>query len=181
MLSLKFKDMDCTSLIKMVSAQFIMYAMLTFPGLGQSDFDKMLDGLYRKTVPAIESKTLKQLIATHRDLIILDTRSEKEFVVSHLDGAKLIDYESFGEDKVNQIPKDAKVVVYCSVGYRSERIGEKLLALGYRDVSNLYGGIFMWKNESNKVVDPKGIQTDYVHTFNRSWSKWLKNGIKVYE
>jgi hypothetical protein len=70
--------------------------------------------------------------------------------------------------------------VYCSVGYRSERIGEKLLKLGYTDVVNLYGGIFEWKNQGLDVYNSSNYPTDSVHTYNKSWGKWLVKGIKVY-
>ncbi len=151
------------------------------PGFAQTDFDKMLDSMYKKSVPLIAPEALQELLAGQEKMVVLDIRSEKEFVVSHIKGAELIDYDSFSKKKVKHLDKNTKVIVYCSVGYRSERIGEKLQAMGFSDVNNLYGGIFQWKNEDFEVVDPKGINTDYVHTYNEKWSKWLKNGIKVYE
>ena len=39
------------------------------------------------------------------------------------------------------------IIVYCSIGVRSEDIGEKLKELGYTKILNLYGGIFDWKNK----------------------------------
>ena len=73
------------------------------------------------------------------------------------------------------------MVVYCSVGYRSERIGEKMQKMGFENVSNLYGGIFDWKNQGNTVINLNQEPTDSVHTYNRNWSQWLYNGIKVYD
>ncbi len=169
------------SIIDKITVQFILFLTLLMPGFAQSDFDKMLDTMYKKTVPLISPAELQQLLSNDQKIVVLDIRSEKEFVVSHIEGAELIDYDTFNKKKVKDFDKNAKVIVYCSVGYRSERIGEKLQKMGFSDVQNLYGGIFMWKNEDHKVVDPKGINTDYVHTFNKAWSKWLKNGIKVYE
>jgi predicted sulfurtransferase len=74
----------------------------------------------------------------------------------------------------------ASVVVYCSVGYRSERVGEHLLAMGFKDVKNLYGGIFEWVNNGQAIVDRNGKFTNQVHTYNKSWSKWLEKGIKIF-
>ena len=51
---------------------------------------------------------------------------------------------------------------------------------GYTNVYNLYGGIFEWKNANFKVVDTLGNNTEKVHTFNKTWSKWLQKGKKVY-
>ena len=77
--------------------------------------------------------------------------------------------------------KNATIIVYCSVGIRSEDIAEKLQKAGYKNVFNLFGGIFEWKNKQNVVVDTNNNPTEKVHTFSKEWSKWLKKGIKVYE
>lgn len=71
------------------------------------------------------------------------------------------------------IPKDAKIVLYCSVGYRSEKIGEKLQKMGYTDVNNLFGSLFEWVNRGYKVVDKDGNETQKVHTYNKDWSQWV--------
>jgi len=67
------------------------------------------------------------------------------------------------------------MVVYCSIGYRSEKIGEKLLRLGYKNVYNLYGSIFEWANEKYQLVGSNGKTTNRVHSYNKSWSKWVTN------
>jgi rhodanese-related sulfurtransferase len=100
--------------------------------------------------------------------------------VSHLPNALFLDYGKFKADEVEGINRKTKIIVYCSVGYRSERIGEKLLKMGFVDVHNLYGGIFDWVNNDHTVVNPAGIRTDSVHTYNKDWSRWLTRGVKVY-
>jgi len=146
---------------------------------GQSDFDKKLRSLYKNTVPLISDEVL--ITTIHKEkIILLDTRSSEEFNVSHLPNALFLDYDSFRPEHVKTLDKNSKIVVYCSVGYRSERIGEQLLKLGFKDVTNLYGGIFDWVNGGNKVINRSGITTDTVHTYNKEWSKWLQKGVKVY-
>jgi predicted sulfurtransferase len=66
------------------------------------------------------------------------------------------------------------------VGYRSEKVGEKLQELGFQNVKNLYGGIFQWKNEGFEVENSLSMPTDSVHTYNKRWSKWLLKGVRVY-
>jgi predicted sulfurtransferase len=80
----------------------------------------------------------------------------------------------------HKIDKNTPIVVYCSIGYRSEKVGEKLLNEGFT-VYNLYGGIFNWKNSNNPVVDNNEIATQKVHCFNQEWSKWLLKGEKIYD
>ena len=83
-------------------------------------------------------------------------------------------------DSLKNIQKNSRIIVYCSVGYRSERIGEQLLANGYSNVTNLYGGIFEWVNSDYPVVDTNNVKTNKVHAYSKLWGKWLKNGEKVY-
>lgn len=137
----------------------------------------MLDALYRKTVPLMSVATLKK----QPDAILLDTRTKEEYNVSHLPGAKWVGYEDFELNRVADVPKNGNIVVYCSVGYRSEKVGEKLMAAGYQQVHNLYGSLFEWVNEGNSVVDGQGKPTQRVHTYSRLWGVWLKRGEKVYD
>ncbi len=147
----------------------------------QTDFEKKVNSLVKGTIPQIKSNELAGKLNESKDLVILDTRTPEEFEVSKINGADFIDYDRFHKKMVKHIPKDQEIIVYCSVGYRSEKIGEKLRELGYTNVLNLYGGIFDWKNTDHGVVNPQGAETDSVHTYNKSWSKWLYKGVKVYE
>ena len=117
------------------------------------------------------------------DIVILDSREKKEFETSHIKDALFIGYDFFNLDSiVKELPdKNAEIVVYCSLGIRSEDIGEKLNKAVYQNVKNLYGGIFEWKNNNLPVYNAKEKETDSIHTFSKAWSKWLKTGVKVYE
>lgn len=147
----------------------------------QQSLDEKLKTLYEYSVPLVQPEQLATWQTEPSEVVLLDIRSAPEYAVSHIAGAQLVDYDSFKNQDVTHIKKNAKVVVYCSVGYRSERIGEKLQDLGYTEVYNLYGGIFQWKNVGYQVVDPEGRTTERVHTYNKSWSQWLDKGVKVYE
>ncbi len=136
----------------------------------------MLDALYKKTVPLVTVAALKKTPG----VVLLDTRSREEYDVSHLPDARWVGYDDFDLKRVGDIPKGANVVTYCSVGVRSERVGEKLLAAGYQHVHNLYGSLFEWVNEGNPVVDKQGKPTERVHGYSRLWGIWLKKGDVVY-
>jgi rhodanese-related sulfurtransferase len=149
-----------------------MYAQKT-----EAEFHEMLDGMYKQTVPLLKETELQKNTDNY---VILDTREPEEFVVSHIPGAQLAGYDEFDPALVQDWPKDQKILVYCSVGYRSERIGEQLQEMGFTEVYNLYGGIFEWKNHGHEVQDEQGKATEKVHTYNRKWSQWLRVGEKVY-
>lgn len=132
-------------------------------------------------MPYISVEELKML-QQDTNLVLLDAREPEEFEVSHIKGAVFSGYSNFSAEMISKSIKDksAPIVVYCSLGIRSEKISEKLKAEGYSNIRNLYGGIFEWKNKGFEVFDSEGQETDKVHAYSKSWSKWLTNGEKIY-
>lgn len=114
-------------------------------------------------------------------VLYLDARELPEYQVSHLAGARWVGYDSFDLKSVADLPRDTALVIYCSVGYRSEKVTEKLLQAGFTQVSNLYGGIFEWVNERRPIVDMQGAPTEKLHAYSPSWGVWVAHGEKVYE
>ena len=169
----------CINIFKMKYLFALLSLVATQFCLGQKTIPKVLEKLNNKTVPYITVQELQ----TKKGVVLLDTREISEFNVSHIKDALYVGFNNFDKNKVNsEIPnKSTNIIVYCSIGVRSEKIGEKLLNMGYKNVYNLYGGIFEWKNNNGKVFDNKGFETDNVHTFNKNWSKYLKKGTKIYE
>ena len=121
-----------------------------------------------------------------REALILDSREKKEFEVSHLRNAQYIGFEEFDNLVLEKLSSDLSadknrlIVVYCSIGVRSEIIGKKLMKHGFTNVYNLYGGLFEWVNKGGSVFH-NGIQTQKVHAYSKKWSRYLTKGIKIYE
>ena len=113
--------------------------------------------------------------------VILDTRERDEFEVSRLKNAIWIGYDDFNVSGIDSIDKDQEIIVYCSVGYRSSKIGIELIKSGFKDVKNLYGGIFKWANEGLPLYNDS-TQTAEIHAYNRKWGKFLTNPslVKIY-
>jgi rhodanese-related sulfurtransferase len=106
--------------------------------------------------------------------VLLDTREKEEFDTSHIPNAIYAGYYDFSIEQFNALNKDTTIIVYCSVGYRSSKIAQKLIRAGFTDVRNLYGGIFMWVNQNHEIV--KGsIVTDTLHTYNKRWGRYITN------
>lgn len=154
----------------------IIFLPLFSCGQKSTSLDEEVKNLYKYTVPLAQ----KEDAVRWKHAKILDTREKEEFEVSHLPNATFVGYDDFQLSSVSGISKTDTVIVYCSVGYRSERIGEKLKSAGYQHVFNLYGGIFNWKNKDGAVVDMNGDTTQKVHTYNKNWSRFLVKGEKVY-
>ncbi|GAA3636381.1 rhodanese-like domain-containing protein [Flavivirga jejuensis] len=146
----------------------------------QKSIKKLLNKYNDKSVPYITPQELKAL---NKDVFLLDSREPKEYHTSHLKHAIHVGYDEFKIDSIQKkIPnKNSEIIVYCSVGIRSESIGDSLKKAGYKNVKNLYGGIFEWKNNDLPVYNSVEKETDSIHTFSLKWSQWLKKGIKVYE
>ncbi len=160
---------------------FILLLLVSASVSAQKKLDKLLNKWNKRNVPYMSVETLA---LPKTDAILLDAREKREFKVSHIENAICVGYDKFKlKETLTQLPEDksAKIVVYCSLGIRSETVAHKLIEAGYTNVYNLYGGIFEWKNANFQVVDTLGKPTEKVHTFNKDWSKWLKKGKKVYK
>ena len=162
----------CTLLSLLLTTGAVALAQTT-----SRTYGAMLETMYKKSVPLVTVAELKKM----PDVVLLDTRSKAEYDVSHLPNARWVGYDDFELKRVKDIPKQANVVLYCSVGYRSERVGEKLVGAGYQHVHNLYGSLFEWVNQGNVVVNQQGKPTQRVHAYSRLWGVWLQRGEKVYE
>jgi rhodanese-related sulfurtransferase len=149
-------------------------------GYSQKNLSKLLKQKNTGSIPYI---TVDSLANNKEKFILLDSREKQEFETSHLKNAIFVGYDFFNIDSIEkQLPnRNAEIVVYCSLGIRSEDIAEKLKKAGYQNVKNLYGGIFEWKNKDLPIYNASEAETDSVHTYSKSWSKWLHNGKKVYD
>ena len=136
---------------------------------------QLLDRLLSHTVNEISVDTAAQL----KHALFIDTRELEEYTISHIENAIFVGYDDFSIKPIAHLNKSVMIIAYCSVGFRSEKIVEKLMTLNYTNVHNLYGGIFEWVNQGYKVKNDTGF-TDNVHTFNKVWGQWLLRGGEIY-
>ncbi|MBK9255633.1 MAG: rhodanese-like domain-containing protein [Saprospiraceae bacterium] len=139
-------------------------------------FDKKVDSYLSYSVPVI---SVDEAFRSKDNFVFLDAREKDEYNISHLPGAVYVGYDDFDIKKMNNILKDKKIVVYCSIGYRSEKIASKLRKSGYKNVFNLYGSIFEWANSGYEIEDIAGKKTNQLHTYNKNWSQWVTNPLIV--
>lgn len=140
--------------------------------------DSLLYELLSFDVPLIK-------VSPHINLdhyLLLDSREPNEFAVSHIKNALNVGYNNFDLNTfTQQIPdKNTAIIIYCSIGYRSEKVGLQLIHAGYSNVKNLYGGIFSWINARHLIVDKHNNQTVDIHTYSKEWSQWVCFGNKIY-
>jgi rhodanese-related sulfurtransferase len=152
---------------------------LSWSTYGQKSIDELMAG-YNFKAPFISAKSLYKVQTTS---VVLDAREKQEYQVSRIENALHIGYKNFDLNELRDLisDKNTTLIVYCSVGVRSGKIAEKLIANGYTSVYNLYGGIFDWVNKGYPVYDDNKKRTEKVHVFSKKWGVYLSKGKKVYE
>lgn len=162
----------------------LLYILILFSitslSYSQKTLSKLLEKYNKESVPYIYVNQLEKQTARP---ILLDAREWSEYKVSHLKNAIHVGYDEFKIESVQKkIPsKNTRIVVYCSLGIRSNSIANRLKKAGYNNVENLFGGIFEWKNNNLPIYNSVEKKTDSIHAFSEAWGKWVKKGIKIYE
>jgi len=149
-------------------------------GGGNTELGKLVLDLREELpgVPRIGIAALGQRLESEKPLVLLDVRAPEEFAVSQIKGAQRAETLEEALDLLAGKPKDAEVVVYCSVGYRS---GELALALGdegYSKVRNLEGSIFAWANSGRPVYHGRQL-AHHVHPYDEEWGTYLLEPLRA--
>ena len=139
----------------------------------------------RRSFPSVRTVSSVQLadwLQEKPSPLLIDTRTAAEYAVSHLPGAYRAETVTAAEaiiaaNKIEtQSSEQRPTVLYCSVGYRSGRLGEALQTAGYYRVANLEGSIFQWANEGRSLLSG-GQPTQQVHPYSRLWQLLLAPSI----
>lgn len=108
-----------------------------------------------KAQSVVRNVTVDQFDALRRgtNAVVLDVRTQAEFVDGHLEGAVLLDYRApdFAE-KVAKLDKSKQYLVHCAAGGRSARACTKMESLGFTNLVNLEGGLGAWTDAGKPVV-----------------------------
>ncbi|MCF6314191.1 MAG: rhodanese-like domain-containing protein [Verrucomicrobiales bacterium] len=125
------------------------------------------------------AKELKQADSAS-SILLIDSRAPEEFAISHLPNSRNLQTAKEVQTYLATLSeKPQRIVIYCSVGYRSADLAEKVIKNKDNDipVQNLLGSIFSWANEGRPLVKQdqgKDSPTDQVHPFNKKWGRLLK-------
>jgi rhodanese-related sulfurtransferase len=141
-------------------------------------------------VPIMSTSELAAMLARGDAPLLLDYRSRVEYDVSHLAGAIWVsDLKSARAEiaKVRAMDGQRKLLVYCSVGYRSADLVaqiQKLPDRGYaHELYNLKGSLFMWANEGRPMFKKNGTGPEQaatqVHPYNSSWGTLLSPHLRA--
>ena len=118
---------------------------------------------------------LKGLVkpAYYEDIVgsyIVDVRIPESYNIKTINGAKNIPLAQLRE-RINEIPKDKKVILVCNTGYTSYVASRILIQNGYNNVYSLLGGMQLFKeiekDKNGKVKKvSQELQTANIATYN---------------
>jgi rhodanese-related sulfurtransferase len=138
--------------MKTLFAFLIAFALLSACSKRPSESSDVQSGQVAGTIEQVDAVQFKQLAASS-NTFLLDVRTAPEVAEGHLPNAVNIDI--YGSDfmaKIQEIPKDREILVYCTVGARSQQAAEILAKQGFAKVYNLDGGIVAWQRNGFEVV-----------------------------
>ena len=126
---------------------FIICLGFILPSLSAQDSTRIL------TVSAKEAADLIDKHNGDSNFAILDIRTPGEFQSGHLQSAILIDfYSQTFVDRLRQLDKGKKFLIYCRTGNRSARSLEIFRKLQFQKVYHMANGISTWYSEGFPVV-----------------------------
>lgn len=113
----------------------------------------LLGALYLSSASRQQAGDLPATVSTQRgyelyqqdDVFVLDVREQFEWDEFHIPNTTLIPLGQLAE-RVSEVPKDAKILVVCRSGNRSDDGRDILLAAGFTNVTSMDGGVVAWRS-----------------------------------
>ncbi|EGV33141.1 Rhodanese-like protein [Thiorhodococcus drewsii AZ1] len=103
-------------------------------------------------VNEIESEPLRQRLLDGEDVLLVDIRTPAEMAQGVIPGALQMPMHLIPV-RMNELPKDRDVVLYCRSGARSYQACSFMMQQGYGRVLNLRGGVIAWARHGYPIVD----------------------------
>ncbi len=104
------------------------------------------ENLQKAEVGFIDIPAMREKIKNGDDMMILDTRSAKEYDAGHIEGAVLIPVDDIRE-KTGSLDPGKETIIYCRSGYRAYLALRTLKNHGFSDVKLLNGSFLSWERK----------------------------------
>ena len=100
----------------------------------------------------VNVRTFKELINSEEG-IILDVRTLDEYNTGYIEGSIHIDFfRPDFMDEIEKLDKNKPIYIYCRSGNRSGQAMFRMNAIGFKEVSNLAGGVIAWAQEGEELI-----------------------------
>lgn len=110
----------------------------------------MAENILENVVTTIQWSDIPQLVK--EKAFILDVREEFEVATGKIEGSTIMPLSHL-RDRLNELPKDRTIYVYCQVGHRGYNACRILAANGF-EVKNLDGGYKTYKQAMYQLTKP---------------------------
>lgn len=131
---------------KIIWFTFVLLTVLLTVAEGQSVFVGKAGAEGKVLRKYIEPSELKKIVDNPVDSIwIIDVRSEKAYLKEHIPTAKSFPSSTI-MSRLDEIPKDQYLILYCNVGGTVKIVSKKLRKAGYKRYIN-WGGISRWEGQ----------------------------------
>jgi NADPH-dependent 2,4-dienoyl-CoA reductase/sulfur reductase-like enzyme/peroxiredoxin family protein/rhodanese-related sulfurtransferase/TusA-related sulfurtransferase len=112
------------------------------------------------------------------DYFIIDVRTEDEAELGGIENAVNIPLDNIRE-RINEIPKNKKLVLYCGVGLRAHVGCRILMQQGFDDVYNLSGGYKTYEHAIQKQSNEDIFANNYIGKDDHIYRKTNEPEVKV--
>ncbi|MBD3184838.1 hypothetical protein GF312_21325 [Candidatus Poribacteria bacterium] len=92
----------------------LLFIMMMSFGCGKSNSVDNVDNNDTTDYERITVHELKKLIDSQADIVIVDVRGKQSYDISHIPDALWMSYPDGLREKVNQLPEDKDIILYCS-------------------------------------------------------------------
>lgn len=102
-----------------------------------------MDETHRTAWINISALELKEILEKDlkKDFFLLDVRNPTEQEICTIPNTALLIPVKELSKRLNEVPKDKKIIVYCKSGVRSKTACEILASAGWKEIFHLEGGI----------------------------------------
>jgi rhodanese-related sulfurtransferase len=99
----------------------------------------------------ISPAQLHERLASGERVLLIDVREQAEYELARVEGAELLPLSRFDE-WAQSLDPETEAIVMCHHGIRSAHVCAYLARQGFKNVSNLEGGIDRWACEVDGSV-----------------------------
>jgi rhodanese-related sulfurtransferase len=145
--------------IRLINLALIAALSSTALFAGHKETDKLLE-MAKKIAGEMEPAKLKKMIDKEESIIILDVREAEQRAEGQIyaDDMYAITRGNLEFKVLNKIKdKNAVIVTYCRGGSRGALAAQTLRSLGYKNATNLKGGLKGWAKAGYPIETGLGV------------------------
>jgi len=118
----------------------------------------------------VSTVSYREIINRNKDTLIIDVRTEEEYKLGNIEGSINIPLDELRE-RINQIPKDQTIIVYCGTGLRSYIACRILKQNEFDKIYNLSGGYKTYETVIAKQSNEDIFDKNYIGIDNQIYTK----------